>query len=171
MPLSPFDPEGRGDPESLAGQTPPPPPSGLTRFLVESPSSAGISREQLVEAVRALIRERDYLREIRDALVSDYEAELLAHREHATELERSQARQALEQQRTLDALRAEIDALLADRVALLQDRDKWRSRAKHQVGRRLLRRLRALLGRLSPQESDSRPSAEDPQARRRSEGV
>jgi hypothetical protein len=113
------------------GPTPPPVHSGLTRFLVEDPSAAGISREALVEAVRALLRERDYLRRVRELALADFELEQKLQREHKEEL------------------LADRDALLADRDALRADRDAWQRRATRSLPNRVMCTLRGLMKRPS----------------------
>ena len=124
----------------------PPPPSGFTRFLVDGPEAAGISRETLIEAVRALIRERDYLRSARDIQLADFEEEVSGLKEHAAELEERLERETTASQDQADALKRELsavraerdkllrerDAVLADHEAVQADRDMWKSCVKSQ---------------------------------------
>jgi hypothetical protein len=141
------------------GPTPPPVHSGLTRFLVEDPSAAGISREALVEAVRALLRERDYLRRVRELALADFELEQKLQREHTEELLADRDalladRDALRADRDAlladrDALLADRDALLADRDALRADRDAWQRKTTRSLPNRVMRTLRGLVKRPS----------------------
>ncbi|MHC4377234.1 MAG: hypothetical protein ACYS26_11600 [Planctomycetota bacterium] len=155
----------------------PPVHSGLTRFLVENPSAAGISRETLVEAVRSLLRERDYLRRARDLALADFQLEQKLQREHTAQLEALQLREACAHQEQADTLRAErdklqlqveahqdqaldlkaeleahreeLDALLAERQELLDDRDAWRDKANLSLKDRVKRTVRGWIKRPS----------------------
>ncbi len=162
----------------------PPPSSGVTRFLVDGPESAGISREALVEAVRALIRERDYLRSARDIQLADFEEEVAGLTEHAAELEESLAReteasrsQADELKRELAALRAERDkllrerdAILADHAAVEADRDLWKSLVKSTSLRtRLRQKLEKLAGRRPGADGEAAGDTPPPPGDARSE--
>lgn len=145
-----------GDPKPELAQDPPPVHSGLTRFLVENPSAAGISRETLVEAVRSLLRERDYLRRARDLALADFQLEQKLQSEHTAELEAVQLReakahqeQALDLKAELEAHRQEIDALLAERQRLLDDRDAWRRKANLSLWDRVIRTFNGWLKRPS----------------------
>lgn len=157
--------------------TPPPVHSGLTRFLVEDPSAAGISRETLIEAVRSLLRERDYLRRVRELALADFELEQKLQREHTEELEALQLRearahqaQAGELREERDALKAQVEAhqaqsvelkaalsaheqelkkLLREREELLADRDAWQRKATRSLPDRVMRTLRSLAKRPS----------------------
>lgn len=158
--------EGRREPISQPDPTSAPTPTGLTRFLVDAPESAGISRETLIEAVRSLIRERDHLRRTRDILVADFQQETRTLNEHADELEErllaeSEAarEQAEELQREVAGLRGEVqkltrerDEIRADRDAVAADRAMWRSLVKNRGARGLRRKLARWLG--SGQASD-----------------
>ncbi len=151
------DPEGRRDGKPELGPAPSPAPSGLTRFLVENPTSAEVSREALVEGVRALLRERDYLRRARDLQHADIELERAAQREHVEQLEQLQVREARAHQeqteslrRELVALQSEVEMLIRERVeirvdrdACRADRDEWRARANSSF---IVRAGKALLG-------------------------
>ena len=188
------DPEGGREGEQEDGRaansepdpSSPPPPSGFTRFLVEGPSAAGISRETLIEAVRSLHREREYLRRARDLQLADFQVESTSQREHAEELEErlqrvSQAAeaQAEDLKREVAALRDEMeklianrdailadrDVILADRDAIDADRDAWRARAKRSLPARLRQKLLDLARRLRRSsrktESSTQPSHTD----------
>lgn len=78
--------------------------SGFTDFLINDPNAPEVSREAMSEAIRSLIRERDYLRKIRDVQQAEHESQLDAHRAQTAELKR-------------------------ERDALLEDREAWRKRA------------------------------------------
>ncbi|GJM23322.1 MAG: hypothetical protein DHS20C15_32370 [Planctomycetota bacterium] len=166
--------EGWGEETPEAGPSPSAPRSGLTRFLVDGPSSAGISRETLIEAVHALLRERDYLRRARDLQLADFQVESVSQREHAEELEQRLQQETRASQEQAEALKREVaalrdemqklhreraqlvagrgeiladrNAILADRDALLVDRDQWRARCKRGLIVRTLRKLRTLAG-------------------------
>ncbi len=79
-------------------------PSGLTPFLVD-PADPHATVEALRGAVRALIRERDYLREVRDVQLAEHEVDLS------------------QQQERVDELRSVLEAMRADR-------DDWKKRAE-----------------------------------------
>jgi hypothetical protein len=156
-----------------------PGPSGLTRFLAEVPASADVSRETLIEAVHALLRERDYLRRARDLQLADFELASSAQRRHAGELEQLLHREAQASREQADglmremaALREEVqrllrerDEILADRAAVRADRDAWRTRAEADPAGRFRKKLRRLAGRWSwstrENGHDTRPSPPD----------
>lgn len=144
---------GREAGPEVGASAPPPPPSGLTCFVVDGSSSAGISRETLMEAVRALLRERDYLRRARDLQLADFQLEAKTQREHVEELEahlqqesRASREQAEELERELAALRDEIDMLLRERRELIADRDAWHACATRSLPERVRRKLAKLAG-------------------------
>lgn len=62
--------------------------SGLTPFVERDATRSGASREELRERIRALIRERNYLREVRDVQLAEHTARLAEMREHADEIQR-----------------------------------------------------------------------------------
>ena len=162
------------------GPTAPPVHSGLTRFLVEDPSAAGISRETLVEAVRSLLRERDYLRQVRELALADFELDKKLQREHTEELEALQLREARAHQAQADELREklreletqveahqaqstelkaalsayeqEVETLMREREELLADRDAWQKKATRSLPSRVMRTLRGWVKR-SPRSS------------------
>ena len=142
--------------------------SGFTRFLVDGASSASISRETLVEAVRSLLRERDYLRTSRDMALADFKLEAITQKEHAEELEKLLQRETEASRQQADALgrdraalenevakllreRSEIladrEAVRTDRDEILADRDAWRARATRSLAERVRRTLPGLAGR------------------------
>ena len=110
-------------------------PRGPNSFLVKGPLSEDASREELHDAIRSLLSERDYLRSVRDIdvdehmdrarrareelnghreLIADLKQELEDHREHV---------QALEQESNpssdvLEAHRAQAATLIEERDAL-----------------------------------------------------
>ena len=152
---SPRDP--RSDPSSSSAE-------GLVRFLVESPSLAGLTREALSEAVHSLLRERDYLRRARDLQNAEHEADQVEQRRHAEELERlrdEERRAYLEQ---VDSLRRELIAhqerastLGREHDELLKDRDAWRARATRSLWNRVTRTLRGLLRKDASDRRQSKP--------------
>lgn len=62
-------------------------PSGLTPFLAGAPDDPQASIESLRADVRALIRERDYLRELRDAQLAELTERIDTERERAEDLQ------------------------------------------------------------------------------------
>jgi small-conductance mechanosensitive channel len=62
---------GQPEPQRDGGSSPEPGDSGPSGFLVDHPTGTRASAEELSEAVRSLIRERDYLREVRDVQMAD----------------------------------------------------------------------------------------------------
>jgi hypothetical protein len=129
---------------------------GLTRFLVENPSSVGVSREALSEAVHALLRERDYLRQVRDLQLAEHESALAGHRRHAEEIERLRQEERRAYQEQADALRREL-------IALTEDRDAWRARATRSLWSRVRLTLSSLWHKAAPGRRNRR-SEEDPLA-------
>jgi uncharacterized coiled-coil DUF342 family protein len=119
------------------------------------------------------LRERDYLRRVRELALADFELEQKLQREHTEELLADRDalradrdalradRDALRADRDAlladrDALRADRDALLADRDALLADRDAlradrdaWQRKTTRSLPNRVMRTLRGLVKRPS----------------------
>ncbi|MEM7310306.1 MAG: hypothetical protein AAF682_26760 [Planctomycetota bacterium] len=170
------DPGSEPEPESdpTPGSCPEPTSPGLTRFLVDSPSAADVSREALSEAVRSLLRERDYLRRARDLQQADHESQLAEHRSHAEEAKqlRNEERKAFEEQadglqRELAAHRKQTLALARERDDLLADRDAWRELAERSLWSRVKQNLkdavrRRLQGRRAGRgEADARPLGDE----------
>jgi len=159
-----IQPAGRGEEEEPEpDKSPAPQPSGLTDFLVENPSSAGITREALVEAVQALHREREYLRRARNIQLADFEASMERQRQHSEEVDAARLREAQGHRREaegyrcevrahrkeaetvkleLAAVRTEIEEVLCERQKLLADRDAWQARANVGMVRYVSRKLR-----------------------------
>ncbi|MEO0650761.1 MAG: hypothetical protein AAFZ65_08785 [Planctomycetota bacterium] len=141
------------EPNSSEGPLPGPGSSGLVQFLVGDASAAGVSREALVAAVQALLRERDYLRHARDLQHADREGERAELQDHVDELEEllesesvAHREQAGLLQRELAAYRELVATLESERDALRADRDAWQERATRTLRTRIVRRLKRLLG-------------------------
>jgi len=75
MPDSAPGESGQREPRRNCGAPPESGASGLTEFLAVDPADAGLSREALRQAVRLLIRERDYLRNVRDIQIAEARAQ------------------------------------------------------------------------------------------------
>ena len=95
---------------------------GPTGFLVDDLTDAGRSAEELRETVRALIRERDYLREVRDVQMADYISQV-------------------------EALTRERDSLLEERETWRDRADRAEARIARTLSGRCKRGLLWLLGR------------------------
>ena len=113
---------GQREPQRDGGTSPEPGDSGLTDFLADDPTNTGLSREALIESVRLLIRERDYLRKIRDVQMAEYRGQS----EH---------------------LILERDALLKDRETWRDRANRAEARLARTLSGRVKRSLLWLLGR------------------------
>ena len=144
-----IQPAGRGEEEEPEpDKSPAPQPSGLTDFLVENPSSAGITREALVEAVQALHREREYLRRARNIQLADFEASMERQRQHSEEVDAARLREAQGHRREVRAHRKEAETLQLELEKLRADRDAWQARANVGVVRHACRKLREFVTRV-----------------------
>ena len=105
-------------------------PGGPTPFLVD-PADPHATVASLREAVRALIRERDYLREVRDVQLAEHEAEVARQRDRADEV-----------QRLLEAVRVDRDNWKARAEALHEGVVAHRAQTVHHVHELAAQRLR-----------------------------
>lgn len=120
--------------------------------------SSDQSREALAEAVKALIRERDYLRRARDAQVVDYRNELeglQCHidglkskldgmQSHIDDLEDRLARESAAHRQEAETLLHDLDGHRMQVADLERERDDWRERATRPPWARVIRTVRGL---------------------------